>query len=526
MSCMARVRLLRGSNRAGKTLTPAIEVAQAVTGRDPYLKYPARDGRAYAVGFNEKHLGEIMYRKLFRAGAFKIIRDLEARRWRAYRPWIESDRLREKEAKPAPPLIPPRYIKSITWKSKGDNVPEKVTFTTGWELDFFSSNGKPPRGSDLDMVWFDEEISDGEWYPEMSARLLDRRGRMIWGATPQTGTDQLYELHLRCEKEWDLWRQDGFAPTRAPNAREFIVLLRDNPHIDESQKQELAADMTDQQHAVRIGGGFAVESSKIYPEFSKRIHGVPYFDIDDDWTRYAVVDPGRQVCAVLFAAVPPPDAVFVIDETDDGDPVTSNVNNENYVFLYDELYIQGCDATIFGERMGQKCAGQQFQAFIIDRHGSAITDIGSGKSVEEQYSAALAKNRVECVATGSNFTWGSDDIAGGIELVRAMLRIRGHGRPTLLAVAIDDRLPNFKWEIERYRYKRVNGQVTDRPEDRGRVHQMANLRYLASYGPQWIAPKAGRPRPTDAYSVFMRRRAAKTRRDGISHTNFGPPTRG
>lgn len=523
LECTARTRLLRGSNRSGKTLTPAYEMAMALTGRDPWGRYPKQDGRAYIIGFDEKHLGEIMYRKLFRSGPFKILRDTDTGIWRAFRPWTREDRDRETEAKPAPALIPTRYVKAISWKSKADNVPEKIKFTTGWELDFFSSHGKPPRGSDLDLVWIDEEIADGEWYIEMSARLLDRKGRMMWGATPQTGTDQLYELHLRCEKEYEDWRREGRDPARAPGAREFVALLRDNPHVDEEQKRQLAADANEQQHAVRIEGGFAIESSKIYPEFSPRVHGLPYFDIPPDWTRYAVVDPGRQVCAVLFAAVPAPESQLVIGLGDDDEPIRERVNGHDYVLLYDELYITNCDAGMFGERMAQKCGGQDFEAFVIDRHGSAISDIGSGKTVEEQYSRALEAHGIESNATKHGFVWGSDDVEGGVELVRGLLRVRSHGRPTILCVALDDRLPNFKWEIERYRYKRIKGLPTDKPEDRGRVHLMADLRYLAAYGPRWVAPTRRKRKKSDAFSVFKAREAKRRKRDGGSAVNLGPP---
>ncbi|HUR52933.1 MAG TPA: hypothetical protein VMZ71_02295 [Gemmataceae bacterium] len=464
-ACKARQRLLRGSNRSGKTLSTAVEIARAVTSQDPHEKYPALDGRVYAVGRDEKHIGEVMYRKLFRPGAFRMIRDAATREWRAYRPWNEADLWRKKESKPAPALIPRRFVKHEAWKSKAGSVPEKIVLTTGWEIDFFTSLGKPPRGSDLDLVWFDEEIVDGDWHPEMMARLLDRSGSLIWGATPQTGTDRLLELHLRCEREYMAWVERGKDPKEEPEAREFVVLLSENPHIGESEKKELAASLDEADHAVRIGGEFAIQAAKIYPEFSA-VHCLPYFDIPPDWTRFAVVDPGRQICAVLFAAVPPPDGELP-------KPV-GRAGEHTYVVLYDELYIPNCSAALFGERMGERCRGQQFEAFLIDSHGSRNTEMGSGKTVESQYSEALAENGVECVRTGTGFTWASDDVVGGLEAVRGMLRIRARpGFPTLFVSDLVNKLPNFKYEIDRYRYKREAGRPTDKPEDKGRVHLMA-----------------------------------------------------
>lgn len=525
--CRARARLLRGSNRAGKTLSAAVEFARAVTGRDPHAKYPLRDGRAYVIGKDEKHLGEVIYRKLFRSGAFKVIRDLVTGEWRAFRPWELADKMRAAEAKPAPPLIPPRYVKSITWKSKGDNIPEKVTLVNGWEIDFWSSLSKPPRGSDLDLVWFDEEIVDSDWYPEMSARLLDRAGKMFWGATPQTGSDRLYELHCRCEQEWEAWRAVEFTPDEEPSAREFLILLSDNPHIDERQKDELAKDLTEEEAAVRLGGGFAVEASKVWPEYAVKTHDVPYFDIPPHWTRLTITDPGRQVCAVLFAAVPKPGDVIPVGVDRDGEPVVTTAREDRpYIFLYDELYITACDADKYGERMAYKCSGQHFNAFVIDRHGSRISDTGSGRNVEEQYADALRRHRVACERTGHGFTWGSDDVDAGVLAVRELLRLRDDGRPVLMTVDVRSKLPNFKYEIDRYRYKRTNNITTEKPEDRGRVHQMANLRYLAMYRPTWVEPPAGVRLTNSAYAVFQRKQAARAKRDGGGGVSLGPPTRG
>lgn len=521
--CMARARLLRGSNRSGKTLSAAVELARAVLARDPARRYPGTDGRAYIVGRDEKHLGEVIYRKLFRPGAFKIIRDALTQKWRAYRPWSKEDKARVKEAKPAPPLIPNRYIKSWTWKSKGDNVPAKVVLTTGWEIDFFSSLGKPPRGSDLDLVWLDEEIVEGEWYPEMSARLLDRGGRMIWGATPQTGTDRLFELHQRCEQEWEEWERQKFHPDLEPQHREFLILLADNPHIDDQQKRELESDLSEGEAAIRIRGEFAIEASKVFPEFSPRAHSVEYFDIPDHWTRFAVVDPGRQVCAVLFGAIPGEDDVFPFGVEDSGEPLVQRVGLDHYVFLYDELYITNCDAPTFGEMMARKCQQQDFEAFICDHHGAKLTDIGGGKSVEQQYSDELRKRNVSSHLTGNQFIWGCDDPRARVEAVRTWLKIRKCGWPTMICVALKDKLPNLKYEIERYRYKRSQNLVTDSPEDRGRVHLMACLGYLAAYDPKFVPPRRQKTRISTMYAAFLAKQAKKTNRDGRTLGNFGPP---
>lgn len=504
-----RIRLARGSNRSGKTLSAAVEFARIVTGQNPIDRCTKTDGRAFIVGKDLSHIGTVIYRKLFRAGAFKIIRDRETSEWRAYRPWKADDHAREAEAKPAPPLIPPRFVKSVAWEKKAENIPALITLSNGWEIHFLSSLGKPPQGQDLDLVWFDEEIVDGEWWPEMQARLLDRRGHFWWSATPQLATERLVELHYRCEKEETIHREGGPEPT----AKEFELLLADNPHFPEEDKRALGNSYTDREYEVRILGKFAIESSKVWPEFSIGVHGIDYFDIPPDWTRYAVVDPGRQICAAIFAACPPPNSMMDI-------PGQPQFRFADEVVFFDELYIPNCDAGEFGRRMGMKCAGQMWEAFIIDTHGGRVTEAGSGKTIEAQYRKALEENHVQSVRTGHGFAWGSDDVAGGLEAYRAWLKVRPCGTPRFRILR--EKCPNFEWEIARYRYKRINGIATDDPEPRGRVHLMATCRYLSLYGPTWVAPKPGHGRIGGAIGAFRAKLARLRKANGGGAVILGP----
>lgn len=522
-ACKARRRLLRAGNRAGKTLICAVEAARAMTGQNPHGKFPKTNGRLYAIGKDEAQLGEVLHRKLFRAGAFKVIRDLHTGEWRSFRPWLPADLEREDKAKPAPPLIPRRFVKSMSWVKKAANIPEKFVLVNGWEIDFWSSNSAPPRGSDLDAVWMDEEIVNPEWFAEMSARLLDRKGHLWWGATPQTGSVAMTEFHYRCEREEEEWRRSNFDPKKEPDAREIVISLHDNVHLGRKEKELLAADLTDEQASVRIDGNYAVLGRLMYPEYHPRGHDIPWFDLPSAWTRYAITDPGRQTAAVLFGCVPPRGATFPIGL----DPVTQRERtvtvetDDEFVLLYDEIYALQCSALIYGERMKAKCRDQSIHTFGIDRHGSRIVDLGSGKDVETQYSEALRVNGVRCTSTGHRFTWCSDDVKGGEESVRFYLHVRAaRGLPRLFTLDAKNRLPNFKWEIERFARKvDPQGNITDEAETRGRVHQMANLRYLCAMRPKYHAPKADDRRMNFAMRRFMQ----KQRRGGGDGTvNLGP----
>jgi hypothetical protein len=469
-------RVIRGGNRGGKTLAAAVEVARALTGQDPHRKYPRTDGRCIAVGKDLLHCSKVMYRKLFRKGAFKVIRDLGTGRWRAVLPVVDDDRI--DEAREAPPLIPSRFYdrRKISWENKKEGIPKTIPMKNGWEITFFSSIGEPMQGWDADLAWFDEEIEHPAWYPETQARLIDRRkfdaaagkvvgGKFIWSATPQAGTQVLYDLSNRAAECKD-------EPN--PPIEEFHVTLLGNTYLTQEAKDEFIAKFAGNEDEIRIRvhGDFALLGMRVYPEFMpKGAHGRAAFPIPDDWTRYIAVDPGRQVCAILFAAVPPP-----------GSPLAGKI------VLYDELYIKKCSAKKFAEGLKAKLAVQDIQAAIIDHRAGRVTEIGSGRTVEEQYSAALKEAGVKFVRTGHAFTWGSDDVSGGIEAVRQGLAIVDG--ESAKWIVLWERLPNLIWEAERYSYKKhgPTGVVQDEPIKLN-DHLMDCWRYLAMAGLKYVRPK-------------------------------------
>ena len=479
-------RVLRGSNRGGKTLPAAVEVARAVTGQDPHGKWPKKDGRFFCVAKNGKLVGQVLWYKLARAGAFKMIRDRHTRLWRAFRPWDRGDQARAAEARRAPPLIPPRWIAEIGWENKKENFPSLVRLKTGWELLFFSSEGKPPNGVDVDGVWFDEEIVDPEWYSEMSARLLDRQGRFLWSATPQNATQQLYDLHCRAEEGDE-------------RVREFHIRLAANPHITEQAKADFAAKLSEEERRVRIDGEYALASYKVYPEYDKGVHNVPYFQIPEHWTRLAAVDPGRQVCAVLFAALPPK-----------GDAV----------YFYREGYLRSADAEMFGALMSEACEGHEFLVFLIDGHAARQGEIGSGKTVEYQYARQLRRRKIRCRRAGFGFVHGADDPKAGILAFRSWLRIAPDGKPRLRV--LEGACPNFEWEIGRYHYRRVRGLATDEAEKRN-DHLMDCARYLAAYDPHYVPPAPRRRGPSGAVKAYRDKMERLRRKEGGGgHVTLGP----
>lgn len=505
---MAKERVIRGSNMVGKTLAASVEVARAVTGQDPLNRYPKENGICYCVGFDGKHIADPMWKKLSKAGSFLMIRDLGTMKWRSFRPWLLSDKLREAEAKPAPPLIPPRMIDFISWEIKKTNQPNMVKLKNGWEIHFYSGNAKPAQGSQISLCWVDEELASEEWYAELAARLLFKNGYFFWSATPLAGTERLYHLHERAEREAEINRQPR-------TVEEFVLLQDSNPHISDEQKTAWMEKLTDEDRDARVNGDFS-RISRVFPEYSSKYHEIPFRLIPLDWSRYVAVDPGRQVCAAMFLAVPPP-------EHPEG----------KHVFLYDEIYIRDCDAMKFGLAMKSKCQGQDFQEFFIDPHEAPKHDTGSGRTVMDQYVEQLKVNGVRSAANGFGFTLGDMNVESGIESIRTWLRRIGlppnvsgkydpqaklYDRYSPLRV-LSDKCPNFIWEIKRYRFKRIKGVVTDKPDQKNN-HAIDALRYLAQAELEY-APRTHRGRnDPPVYAAF--KQFMKSQNQGGGGLILGP----
>ena len=447
-------------HNSGKTASCAMEFAWAVTGTHPVKgKYPSENANAMVVAQNWNHIGRVIYNYLFRAGAFKIIKDLDTGIWRAFDFVKDADR--KDEAKPAPPLIPERMIKKKAWVLKASNMISYVELENGWNIWFFSSDSDPPQGHAASLVWVDEDLNGSEnWIAELQARLADRQGRLIWSAMPHSRNDALLGLAERAEKAEEAGKT---------HIKKYTFRFLDNPAIAQEEKalmlERWAGVGGEAEIRRRAEGDFVLDQQLVYPTFNLSLHTFEG-EVGSDWTRYMVVDPGHAIAAVLFGAVPP---------------------TNDQIVIYDELYIRGCSATVLAEEVFKKVSGQQFWAFIVDAHGSRLTDIGSGRSPQQQYSEAFAERGIESTVTGSSFIPGCDDIASGIQAVRECLYVRGNGNSRLKVVR--SAVPHFLKEIKKYRFKmqKSGGMniVTDVPNNKADNHLMDCLRYLCTYDPQF-----------------------------------------
>jgi hypothetical protein len=495
---MVSERIVLGGNRGGKSLAVAVEAARAATGQDPYGKYPLEGGNIAIVGRNWPHIGLVIYPILFKAGAFRIIKDEETGEWRSIRQGDDKSK-----SKPAPPLIPPRLIKDMSWVLKNAGYLNKVELTNGWTIWCFSSEGEPPQGYQADLIWLDEDLNNERWVGECQARLADRKGRFVWAAMPHSRNDALLGLCERADREIETHNPK-------PLIQKFTFRFLDNQFIDDEEKRkniERWSALGQEELKMRAEGEFTTESTLMYPTFNPAVHilrreELPDGQVPADWTRYAAIDPGHVVMATLFAAVPP---------------------DERFILIYDELYLRQCNAMIWGERFYGKVQEQSIYAAIMDMHGGTLRDLGSGRLPHELYSEELKKRGYRFSIGGSSFIPGSDDIPARTALVRQMLHVRGDGTTKLKI--LDGACPNLLREIKRYRKKTttVNGQVyvTDEPQTRGEVHAVQTLEYLAAHEPRYHKPPR-RPGPEPWWVKYLAEREKRLRKDDDGVTYLAP----
>jgi hypothetical protein len=501
-ACPASEVLVIGGNRSGKSLCTFVEDARCVTGQDPYNKYPRENGILVIVGKDWKHIGLTVVPYLFRPGAFRIIKDEQTGEWRAFDP--TTDEPRRSEAKRAPALIPPRMIKKVSWVLKSANYMQCCTLVNGWEIHFFSSEGEPVQGFQCDRVHIDEDINNENWVPELLARIVDRRGKFCWSAMPHSTNNALLGMKERADAS-------EMALGEESSIRQFKLRFLDNPYLDPAEKKksiERWAAVGEDVLRMRSEGDFITDSVLVYPTFDMRIHGFDRADLKDgqipyDWCRYAVIDPGHAVTAVLFAAVPP---------------------NEDYWLVYDQLYLRQCNALIFGEHFEKKVKGFHWHAFIIDAHGGRLRDIGSGRLPVEQYTEQLVHRQIRSEVTGASFLAGCDDIIARTESTRNALHIRPSGTPLLRVLR--NSCPDLEREIKRYRklvnYVAGTAIVTDRPNTKGEVHLCQCLEYLCAYRPHYHRPPVRSNEPEPWWVKWQIERKKRLTESGGAYVFLGP----
>lgn len=396
----SRIRMIKGSNRAGKTNSATAEFARIWRGRDPYMK--RRDGglNMLAVGKDTKHLGSPMWRKLYFPGAFEIVPDEDTGMWRAVRPdpldprHIDPIDLGRQELwKPGPSFIPPSEIETLSWENKAEGVPSLAVLKNGSQARFCASGAFPRQGDENDTVWFDEEIENKKWLGEALRSTVKPKGILFWSYTPQASTPQAFTLYRRAEA--------GEAGIEA-----FFMSIEDNPYLDDEARAAFYRDCAaegDEHLAVCYYGRDAILGRMVYPTYDLDVHGTDAHPIPDNWMRVTVIDPGTRRAAVLFGAVPP---------------------TASHVEIYEERVVENKDAFALGQEIRRIEAMHSIEARVIDKKGAQPRTAGRsiGDSTADHYMKEFERAGVwPARLQGRGFVWSNPDTQSRELTLKAML---------------------------------------------------------------------------------------------------------
>lgn len=469
--CRKKWRILDGSNRASKTLTGCVEDCRAWLGCDPYGKYPKTNGKSLVVGLHQDQIAMI-WAKCSRPGEFKVIKDEHTGVLRAVRPDPSNPSVLDpydlaycEKWQDAPPLIPPRMLTSISWEAS-KVIPHLAEFSTGWRVLFRSTGGSanPPQGDNYDHVHMDENQGNPEWYKEVSRGIVSvsqagYKPLAIWTATSQTVDPNLLDLREKAE-------------AGSPDVAAFLALIEKNPFVSEDERRAFYDSLSEEDRLSRYYGQHPILGARIYGRYEPMgHHGVEPFDIPDDWCIYAVLDPGARHCGTILAAVDP---------------------EEKHVYVYDGFDLRGSgDAREWAAILEKRLNGRVPYAMVCDQQMGHQTGIGAGKTVAEQYWAALADYGIRTQAVSNvkgmgGFFPGPNNIQAREQALLAWLHVRAEGpwEGTVRLQVVRGCCPQLDRQLSRACYDpRRPGKRARLPED-----VLVCLEYLAAFDPKYHAP--------------------------------------
>lgn len=526
--------LIRGGNRSSKSMCAAMLFAsiardKPITTWDGKLIETRRQwqkGRPlvmWIIGLQLNHIGQTIYRLLFRAGAYKIIRDLKTDEFRAYRPWDPLDSCRLHEAKPSFPLIPASEIedKGWSWHQKAARQFESCRLKNGTEIWTFASTADVKQGDPVDVIWIDEAIANPDHYPEWQVRLPDVKGRIFWSSWPRRGNPALVRLTERAAEQKEEFDR---GIRKKLNVEEFLFTFSGNPFIDDEEKLKIREGLTEEELRARDSGEYDLDNMKIYPWFDTSIHraigripeeddaigkllrerkGIP----PADWTHELTLDPGTAKPAILLCAIPPQEL------WDDGEP---------YLIPYKEFYKARQTANDLALEVSAFARANfiQFNRFIIDGQAARITPMGFAGTIGDHYSKAFEKYGLFCSQSGQYFTPGSPDFSQRVMVVENWLRMR-NSRPQLRIVV--ENCKNLVWQMM-HNQKHVSENRVEEKEAKNQFNDVrVCLEYWASRRPEFMLPKQIMRKTETGYDRYRKWAGDRFGQKGqVAGVSFGP----
>lgn len=268
-----KVKLYIGGNRSGKTVGGAVEACYWMRGIHPFRKIPEAPTRGRIVtvsrieGINQLIIPQIT-------------------KW-----------------------LPPSSLINGSWEDSYNKAEFLLTLANGSTTQLMTYEQKLAKfaGDQLNWLWCDEEPPNDIW-KECRVRLMDWGGSAWITMTPVDGMTWVYD--------------DIYMPAlkgEMPQALVVIIDTDENPYISQEQKDEVFADLDEDELKARKRGEFVHLGGLVYKCFNPDLH-VYKEEIDPsrlyDWNQFASMDHGlnNPTCWLWHAVHPQTGFVVTFDE--------------------------------------------------------------------------------------------------------------------------------------------------------------------------------------------------------------------
>lgn len=345
-----KVKLYIGGNRSGKTVGGAAECVYWMRGESPYRKLPVGPtrGRIITVSRNEG-INQLIIPQLTR--------------------WL-----------------PPSMLINGSWEDSYHKAEYLLTLSNGstCQMMTYEQDTVKFAGDSLHYVWCDEEPPN-DIYKENRLRVMDTGGSIWLTMTPVEGITWVYD--------------DIFMPglTGAnPGILIIIIDTDENPYISQADKDEVYADLDEDELKARKKGEFVHIGGLVYKCFDPDLH-VYHSEIDPsqlyNWNQYCSMDHGlNNPTCWLWHAVHP---------------------QTGFIVTWDELYVNEMTvkeiAELYHER--NRRPGRRYPDITVGdpsiRNRSAVDKL----SIQKHYAIE-----------GIGIVLGNNDVAIGVDRVTNYLK--------------------------------------------------------------------------------------------------------
>lgn len=262
-------KLYIGGNRSGKSTGGVVEDIFWAMGRHPFRTVPPAPtyGRVCAVDFIQ--------------GVDKIILP-EFARW-----------------------VPPSFLKKGSFEQSYDKLLRTLTFENGSTIEFMSYDQALEKfaGTARHFTHYDEEPPH-HIYNECEARLIDYNGTSWITMTPVEGMTWVFDDIYNKGKDGD-----------HPDIEVVEVSIHDNPYVSEEAVERVLGSYDADERRARERGQFIELGGRVFKEFAKETHVVPFVLPSRDWEWYCSIDHGfNNPTAMLWHAVSPNNRVITFSE--------------------------------------------------------------------------------------------------------------------------------------------------------------------------------------------------------------------